>query len=140
MSWWVVPEGTIGEMVGDLVGIAKGTLAVGSAVHVVSASARPASAVAGPYDTQAEAQAEANSINEPLTAATSGSNNPVNQAATGALGWNLSLSGFTGWFLRGLKILFGGVLIILAVSHLTGLSNKITQTAGSAVPVLASAA
>lgn len=43
--------------------------------------------------------------------------------------WNLAVTGVSGWFMRGLKIAFGGVLIILGVSRLTGAENAITSAA-----------
>jgi hypothetical protein len=43
--------------------------------------------------------------------------------------WSLVFSGISGWFFRGLKVLFGGILAIIGVSRLTGIDNKITQLA-----------
>lgn len=51
--------------------------------------------------------------------------------------WSLIVSGISGWFVRGLKMLFGGVLMIMAILHLTGASNKVTEVAGKAIPLLA---
>lgn len=48
------------------------------------------------------------------------------------LSWVLSGSGLAGWFLRGVKMLFGGILMISAISHLTGLDNKAAQLVGTA--------
>lgn len=51
--------------------------------------------------------------------------------------YSLQASGFSGWFMRGVKMIFGGILMILAVSRLTGLDNKVTQLASNikVVPV-----
>jgi hypothetical protein len=59
------------------------------------------------------------------------------QAGAGALtsGWRLAATGLSGWFMRGLKVLFGGVLMITGVSKLLNVDNRITQLAGK-VPVL----
>ena len=48
-------------------------------------------------------------------------------AGAGLGDWQLSLSGVGAWFARGLKLLFGGILMIVAVLHLTGADNKLTQ-------------
>jgi hypothetical protein len=63
---------------------------------------------------------------------------PLNTALDGLVpSWDVLVSGISGWFVRGLKVVFGGILLIMSVSHLTGASNKLTQVAGSALPVLA---
>lgn len=51
---------------------------------------------------------------------------------TNPLSWSLSATGIAGWFKRGLKMLFGGILMIVAFTHLTGADNKVTQLAMSA--------
>lgn len=62
--------------------------------------------------------------------------NPLAQAEQGVLsGWNLQISGISGWFLRGLKVLFGGVMMVIGISHMLGLDNKITQLAGQ-IPIM----
>lgn len=91
---------------------------------------------AGPFATKADAQAYENSI---------GTGEIIPHAGTPIIGstsvksllpsWSLIFGGFKDWFARGLKIVFGGILIILGVSHLTGLDNKVTQLAGKAVPI-----
>ena len=48
---------------------------------------------------------------------------------------SFQVSGIAGWFFRGLKIVFGGILMIIGVSKLTGADNKIVQLA-SKVPVI----
>lgn len=50
-------------------------------------------------------------------------------------GWHLSVSGIAGWFFRALKVLFGGILMIVGIAKLTGADNKITQLA-SKIPVV----
>jgi hypothetical protein len=53
--------------------------------------------------------------------------------------FSLGVTGIAGWFVRGLKVLVGGILMILAISHLTGASNKVTALAGKAIPLAAAA-
>jgi hypothetical protein len=50
--------------------------------------------------------------------------------------FSLDISNVAGWFFRGLKILFGGVLMIIGISKITGVDNKITQLASNAIPAL----
>jgi hypothetical protein len=57
------------------------------------------------------------------------------KTAVGGLTGQLKVSGITSYFFRGLRILFGGILIIIGVSKFTGADNKIVQLAGK-VPVL----
>lgn len=59
MSWWVVPEGTIGDIINSLSsGYTNKKIA-----HVVQDSVKPANAVAGPFADAAKAQTIADSYN-----------------------------------------------------------------------------
>lgn len=126
-QWWVILP---------LVGASNGT------ATVVQSAQNPGGGL-GPYATKAAAQTEATRYNNAFGL----SNNVLKaalQIATGntkqssnPLDFSLNATGISGWFFRGLKVLFGGILMILAVSHLTGLSNKVTQVAGNALPLLA---
>lgn len=49
--------------------------------------------------------------------------------------FGLSVSGISGWFIRAMKVVFGGVLILVGIMHLTGTDNKLTQLA-SKIPVI----
>lgn len=50
------------------------------------------------------------------------------QVAGGVLGsWNLTFGGFNGLLVRGLKILFGGILIIAGLIKLTGTDKTLQQ-------------
>jgi hypothetical protein len=137
-SWWVIPEGEAGQLIGQLVrGVEGGAPAavdngVGSLFTVTQAPARPAAAVAGPYPSRTAAQAQAAKLNTTVTNSTTPTEHNITKGLTG---WGLSVSGIAPWFFRGLKILFGGVLIIVGVSKLTGADNKIVQLAGK-VPVI----
>ena len=55
-------------------------------------------------------------------------------AASGAIKdtFSLNASGLAGWFFRGLKILFGGILMIIGIAKLTGADNAVVQLAKSA--------
>jgi hypothetical protein len=85
--------------------------------------------VTGPFSTEADAKAAVASgkVNR-------GDQSQAQQAITAvgnALGgWNLAVSGIAGWFARALKVTLGGVLMIIGLSRLTGVDNKITQLAG----------
>jgi hypothetical protein len=48
-------------------------------------------------------------------------------------GWNLIFGNTHGLLTRGLKILFGGILIISGVLHMTGAANKVEGLAGRLV-------
>jgi hypothetical protein len=49
--------------------------------------------------------------------------------------WSLILGGISGWFFRGLKVVFGGILMIVGISKLLNVDNKIVQLA-SKIPVV----
>lgn len=57
------------------------------------------------------------------------------QSIPGLPTFSLSVSGIAGWFFRALKVIFGGILMIVGISHLTGVDNKIVQLA-SKIPVI----
>lgn len=57
------------------------------------------------------------------------------QDGENALTYSFGVSGIAGWFFRGLKIVLGGVLIVLGLSRITGAANAITQAAAK-VPVI----
>jgi hypothetical protein len=82
--------------------------------------------VAGPYATETDAKNALSGGTGPPKGSTGPSDSPLS-------GWNLQVTGIAAWFVRGLKVVFGGILIILGISHLTGADNKITELAGSAV-------
>lgn len=95
--------------------------------------------LAGPFRTRAEAQhwidAGGGATSSPGLKP-GGVEGPAGKAppapvhpADAALKWAVRTSGIAPWFFRGLKILFGGVLIIIGVSRLTGVDNAVTQLA-----------
>jgi hypothetical protein len=70
--------------------------------------------------------------------ATAGGNDP--SASTGDVlpslpSWNLVVSGISGWFMRGLKIVIGSVLIISGIMRLSGKDKDVIQMATKAAQV-----
>lgn len=120
-----------------------------SEVEYVEASGRQqagetfpgASVLGGPYQSQAAAAkafpgGSAGSVTPPA-----GEPPPVvSDKPTQFPSFSLLLSGISGWFTRGLKLVFGGILMIIGISHLTGLSNSLTRAAGKVAPIAAVAA
>ena len=91
------------------------------------------------YATQAAMLAAIQANHWPApTGVAGGLGNVGSQAATAAasgLTGQLKVTGVAAWFFRGLKIVFGGILMIIGISKLTGADNTIVQLAGK-VPVL----
>lgn len=119
-QWWVVWNANTGKA---------------PVVQSVTKPATPASGkVFGPYATKAQAEAEANPNSSTLSViglgVSQGLQHATNPFGGTKLDWSLILSGFKEWFVRGLKVVFGGILMLLGISHLTGLDNKVTQIAG----------
>jgi hypothetical protein len=83
--------------------------------------------LAGPFRTQQAAQAYADAIGKNTLIPTPGTPIVGNVQAPSLPKWLLNITGLSGWFMRGMKVVFGGVLIILGISRLTGVDNKITQ-------------
>lgn len=50
-------------------------------------------------------------------------------AAAATTGWSLVVKGITPYFMRGLKIIFGGVLIITGIAKMTNAKQEILSTA-----------
>jgi hypothetical protein len=119
--WWVIPEGLTGQAFSLVTGrFAKYT--------TVSAGTRPPSAVAGPFSTQAEAQARASQM---TSQAIPGPATP--QAAAGDV---LTASGINvgSWLLRIGEVLLGLVLLAVGVARITRavpVATKIAKTAGA---------
>lgn len=135
-SWWVIeapPERGTGQQLLEYIEADNEQ----DALNVYPGS----TFVGGPYATQAAAE-KAHPGTE-TTSPTDRGNAPASGVAPGSTNatpsqlpsFSLLFSGISGWFYRGLKVLFGGVLILIGVSHLTGLSNKLTQTANKLVPI-----
>lgn len=129
-SWWVIgyyPESTLLPGGGSAqFQYFYGTKAQAEAQQQLAVNGT----LSGPYSTEEDAKAAAAKL--PTKEQSSAQNvasslNPAN--------WNLQVSGVAGWFFRGLKVLFGGVLMIIGISKLTGIDNKITQLA-SKIPVV----
>lgn len=86
--------------------------------------------IQGPYNSQAAASASG-----AAGAAAQGKINQSGKLPSLLPSFSLIVQNIAPWFFRGLKILFGGVLLVLGISHLTGADNAVTQLAGK-VPVL----
>lgn len=122
--WWVIPEGTLGQVVNALTS--------GAALHVFTvkqAPSKPAGAVAGPYPTQAAAQAKATALNQGATAT------PPHVAAQAGQDV-LTQSGINAgnWLLQIGEVLLGIVLLAIGVAHITKAvpaATKIAKTAGA---------
>jgi hypothetical protein len=138
-QWWAVWTTPLDAKVGQ------------QQFHIIQAAGPPATGVTeyggivvrttGPYATQAAAESAVGS-----STGTSGTGpgiaNPsgtANQppALPSLPSFGLLVSGISGWFIRGLKVVLGSVLMILAVSRLSGVSNKVTELASNikVVPV-----
>jgi hypothetical protein len=50
-------------------------------------------------------------------------------AAAATTGWNLVVHGISAYFMRGLKIVFGGILIVTGIMKMTNAKQDIIQTA-----------
>ena len=132
-QWWgYLLPGVVGKPGTQLTGTIQAPSKLAAQQEVAAKEpGTPASDVIifGPYSTQQDAQNRTNaahasgySLPDPLSALIPN--------------WKLDIQGISGWFKRGLKVLFGGVLMIVGVSKLMNVDNKITALAGK-VPVLA---
>lgn len=74
--------------------------------------------------------AEGKALNQIATGTTSGLEGVSKDVSSLVPSWSLSVSGIAGWFFRGLKILFGGILMIIGISRLAGAENAVTRAAG----------
>lgn len=128
MNWWVVPEGFLGQL--------QTAFTVGPVLHIYTpkqSTLKPPGAVAGPFATQAEAQAKADELNK-SGVATPG--NIAKQAASSAL---TSLNPLAPVFqaniwMRVGEFIIGIVLIGVGLAKLTGAENFIS-TAVKKVPL-----
>lgn len=120
MRWWVTPSG------------------------IVQAAAKPGGAV-GPFASKAAAQAYVNAHKETAPVDNSvigqdltGGAKAAKSAAGGVLGsFTGGISGFHGsnFVTRAIKIIVGGVLLLIGLAHITGASNAVADTARK-VPVI----
>jgi hypothetical protein len=139
-AWFVIPimPGIIDQIIGTIFTGQYGTYKVAKTVVGNPLYNQYQSAGYGPpYTTYAAAVAEAKSLSKTAkkNAVPPIGTNPAQNATPAAIAFGLSVSGIAGWFMRGMKVLFGGVLIVLGISKLTGADNKITQLA-SKIPVV----
>lgn len=117
MKWWV--------WYNPLSGQPAQVIQAASAADVKNKTGFPP--LAGPFSTQADAEKWA------TTSKQGKSTQPA--YPLGNIGsWGLKVSGITPYFVRGLKILFGGVLIILGIARLTGADDKLTAALGKVGP------
>lgn len=135
-SWWVVfyePIGTrspgTAASLYQLVQAASKT----AAEHDVQAQGAAVTSAKGPYATEAAAQqAATGSSATTTTPGAAGRSSTSNVQASGGADvkfpdWSLAISGLAGWFFRGLKVVFGGILMIIGISKLTTIDNKAYQ-------------
>lgn len=128
-EWWVVPQGTIGNVISDLSAIAHGSLTVGSLVHVVQSPTPPSGFIDGPYPTQAAAEAAASRLNGAVTSAASNAN-PANttpqQAIAGAIPGVTDIGDFFHRLSEGetwtrvAEVALGGIILYAALRGMTG--------------------
>ncbi len=128
-QWWVVnqisrPGGPRGPQVTSYV--------------VVQAATRPVNAVAGPYATQADAQAWQTSANtagnSPGSAIGGATNAAVNATGLGGLDSFFTALGQSNTWIRVAKVVSGGVLLIVGLVHITGAGGAVANVARK-VPV-----
>lgn len=131
-SWWAVEVDVphVGETISYIQASSKqlaGETFAGSTV------------IGGPYSTEAAAEKaypQGSTVGGTPTVA-SKTGPPTSSDAPISLSWSLVFGSFSGWFVRGVKVIIGGILMVLAISRLTGTSNKVTELASNikVVPV-----
>lgn len=130
-SWWVIPEGFLGKL--------QNAFTVGPALGVwttVQGPSKPQGAVAGPFATLAEAQAEVTKLNAGAVATPGNIAKGAAQSAANVASQDIFGNTNVGhWILRIGEVLLGIVLIAVGVAHVTKavpLATKIAKTAGMA--------
>lgn len=121
----MIPEGAAGQLISSF-------SMQGPALHVYTvkqSATKPPGAAAGPYSTQAQAQAKATALNQSSTATPS---HIAAQAASDVL----TQSGINAgnWLLRIGEALLGIVLLAIGVARITRavpVATKIAKTAGA---------
>lgn len=136
-SWWVIPEGFPGKLVNAL-----GPGITLNLYTVTQSAAQPAGAAAGPFATQAEAQAKATQFNQAgqnvptlpnIAKSAIGVGQNTGGGNPGGGGWALQWGNTSGLLIRSLKVIFGGVLIIAGIMRFSGARQDILQIAKGAV-------
>lgn len=123
--WWVIPEGTLGKVVNAL--ITGPTLNLYTAVQAAS---QPPGAVAGPYNSQAEAQAQAKSLNGKSVATLPNIASATTQAAAGAVSGGVLGPLFqANIWIRVAEVALGIVLIAVGIAKLTNAIPAATKIA-----------
>lgn len=121
MSWYYTSwDGQIFEMTGAQKFIQDRQINVGNATGWALTGGK---AEYGPFATQADAQKakDQHPATGPLAAAHSAAHE-VNQGVT--QGWKFVFGNFTGILTRGLKIVFGGLLIVMGVLQFSGRTQR----------------
>lgn len=132
-SWWVIPEGFAGKLVNAL-----GPGITLNLFTVTQSATQPNGAVAGPFASQALAQAEATAMNKSGKNQATLPNIASGAAQSAAKTAGQDIFGNTNvghWILRIGEVLLGIVLIAVGVAHVTKavpLATKIAKTAGMA--------
>lgn len=136
MAWWVVAEGTAGQIIGDIAHDLQsggGPAGVGSFFTVKQSAAKPSGAAAGPFATQAQAQAKADALNGDVTTATQP--NASNLGGVGAFFGRLSQA--STWIRVG-EVVIGLILVGIGLNAM--LKGKPFQVVTKAAGVAGKAA
>jgi hypothetical protein len=114
MEWWIVPEGILGQIVN---GFSNGPSTINTIVHAVQASARPRSAVGGPFTTETEADAAATDHNNAISGPLPQQIAQKVPAVSGVTDFLTRLTEPSLW-MRVFEGAVGGFLILAAANHM----------------------
>lgn len=124
MEWWVIPEGFLGQL--------QNAFTVGPALHVYTtkqSATKPPGAVAGPFATQAEAQAQIVQLNKGAIATPGNIAKQATSSALSSLNPLAPLYQANIW-LRVAEFAIGALLIGVGLAKLTGAENFISKAVG----------
>jgi hypothetical protein len=123
--WWVIPEGFLGKLTNAL--ISGPTLNLYTAVQ---SAGQPPGAVAGPYNSQAEAQAQAKQLNGKSVATLPNIAAATTSSVAGAVSSSVLGPLFqASIWLRVAEVVLGVVLIAVGVAKLTNAIPAATKIA-----------
>jgi hypothetical protein len=136
MSWWVVPEGSIGQIVNIF---SNGPSTTHQIVHAVQSAGKPANVIAGPFSSESEAAASALAYNKKISG-------PLPQQVAAEAGSALNLTGLAAigdffhrfteastWMRVGTALL-GVILIAVGMARVTGTQNQISSIVKARLP------
>lgn len=135
MPWWVIPEGFLGKFVNAL-----GPGITLNLYTVKQSATQPPGAVAGPFTTQADAQAQATAFNQSgknqatLPNIAAGAASSAASGIASALGIpTLNGAALRGFMVRVLKVVLGLGLVVVGVIQLA--EKPVTGVARKVVPI-----